>query len=99
MSDIAFLSATELLGLYQSRKLSPVEATEAVLWRIERHDPRVNAYRLVDAGCALSRARESERRSLQRQPAGRLDGLPTSTKAVLLTRACPTLRGWRVLDT
>src|SRR5829696_6763535 len=98
MSDIAFLSATELLGLYQSRKLSPVEATEAVLSRIERHDPRVNAYRLVDAEGALSRARESERRYLEGQPAGRLDGVPTSIKDLLLTRGWPTLRGSRVVD-
>jgi len=98
MSDIAFLSATELLGLYQSRKLSPVEATEAVLSRIERHDPRVNAYRLVDAEGARSRARESERRYLEGQPAGRLDGAPTSIKDLLLTRGWPTLRGSRVVD-
>jgi aspartyl-tRNA(Asn)/glutamyl-tRNA(Gln) amidotransferase subunit A len=98
MSEIAFLSATELLGLYRSRKLSPVEATEAALSQIERHDPRVNAYRLVDAEGALSRARESEGRYLEGRPMGRLDGVPTSVKDLLLTRGWPTLRGSRVVD-
>src|ERR671916_250503 len=98
MSEIAFLSATELLGLYRSRKLSPVEATEAALSQIERHDPRVNAYRLVDAEGTLSRARESEGRYLEGRPMGRLDGVPTSVKDLLLTRGWPTLRGSRVVD-
>ena len=31
MQDITRLSAVELLGLYRRRKLSPVEATQAVL--------------------------------------------------------------------
>ena len=59
-SEIAFLPATELLKLYRERKLSPVEATEAALRQIELYNPRVNAYRLVDAEQALARARESK---------------------------------------
>src|SRR4028118_114448 len=62
MSDIAFVPATGLLKLYRGRELSPVEATEAALRQIELHNPRVNAYRLVDAEQALAQARESEER-------------------------------------
>ena len=56
------LSATELLGLYRRRDLSPVEATRAVLARIEARDATTNAYCLVRGEEALAAARASERR-------------------------------------
>ena len=56
----ADLTATELLAAYADGELSPVEATEATLRRIEEADPAVNAYCLVDADRALQQARASE---------------------------------------
>ena len=38
-NEIPFLSATELADLYRSGEVSPVEATEAYLSRIEQVDP------------------------------------------------------------
>jgi aspartyl-tRNA(Asn)/glutamyl-tRNA(Gln) amidotransferase subunit A len=98
MSDVALLPATELLKMYRRRELSPVEATEATLRRIEAYNPRVNAYVLVDAERALVRARESEERYLTGTPRGRLDGVPASIKDLILTRGWPTLRGSRTID-
>jgi aspartyl-tRNA(Asn)/glutamyl-tRNA(Gln) amidotransferase subunit A len=98
MSDVALLPATELLKMYRRRELSPVEATEATLRRIEAYNPRVNAYVLVDAERALARARESEERYLTGTPRGRLDGVPASIKDLILTRGWPTLRGSRTID-
>jgi aspartyl-tRNA(Asn)/glutamyl-tRNA(Gln) amidotransferase subunit A len=98
MSDIAFLPATDLLKLYSELELSPVEATEAALRQIELHNPRVNAFCLVDAEQALSRARESEERYTKGRPRGRLDGVPASIKDLILTRGWPTLRGSRTID-
>lgn len=98
MSDVAFLPATELLEQYRSRKLSPVEATEAALRQVERHNPRVNAYCLVDAENALSQARGAEERYGRGEPKGRLDGVPTSIKDIFLTKGWPTLRGSRAIN-
>jgi aspartyl-tRNA(Asn)/glutamyl-tRNA(Gln) amidotransferase subunit A len=98
MSDVALLPATELLKMYRRRELSPVEATEATLRRIEAYNPRVNAYVLVDAERALVRARESEERYLTGMPRGRLDGVPASIKDLILTRRWPSLRGSRTID-
>jgi aspartyl-tRNA(Asn)/glutamyl-tRNA(Gln) amidotransferase subunit A len=92
------LRATELLAAYRSGELSPVEATEAALQRIERHDPEVNAFCLVDADAALAGAKESEERWRRREPVGALDGVPISIKDILLTRGWPTLRGSRTVD-
>ncbi len=98
MADITTLSAVELLGLYRRRELSPVEATQAVLERIEARNPAVNAYCLVRPDEALAAARASERRWQAGQPAGLLDGVPTSVKDLLLTSGWPTLRGSRTIS-
>jgi aspartyl-tRNA(Asn)/glutamyl-tRNA(Gln) amidotransferase subunit A len=92
-TDPAGLAATELLRLYRRRELSPLEATQAVLERIGRFDPAVNAFCLVDEERALAAARASEARWQKRAPAGLLDGVPTTIKDVVLTRDWPTLRG------
>ncbi len=94
----ADLTATELLAGYAAGELSPVEATEAALRRIADADEAVNAYFLVDADRALEQARASEQRWQRREPAGRLDGVPTSIKDIFLTKDWPTLRGSRTID-
>lgn len=95
-------TATELLQLYRSGAASPVEATRAVLDRIERLNPQLNAFCLVDAEAALASARASEARwSAARAggaPTGLLDGVPTSIKDLILTRGWPTRRGSRTVD-
>ncbi|MGW3469921.1 amidase [Saccharopolyspora sp. NPDC000995] len=94
----ADLTATELLACYAAGELSPVEATEAALRRIADADEAVNAYCLVDADRALEQARASEQRWQRGEPAGRLDGVPTSVKDIFLTKDWPTLRGSRTID-
>ena len=91
-------TATELLRLYRSGQASPVEATRAVLDRIDRLNPKLNAFCLVDAEQAMASARASEQRWMRRQPMGALDGVPTSIKDLVLTRGWPTLRGSRTVD-
>jgi aspartyl-tRNA(Asn)/glutamyl-tRNA(Gln) amidotransferase subunit A len=92
-TDAALLSAVELRRLYRSRQLSPVETTRAVLQRIERCDPEVNAFCLVDAERALAAARASEARWRKGEPCGVVDGVPATIKDLMLTRHWPTLRG------
>src|SRR5258706_6139231 len=92
------LSATELLGLYRRRELSPVEATRAVLAQIDARNPAINAYCLVRGEESLAAARASEQRWAAGEPAGLLDGVPASVKDLLLTSGWPTLRGSRTID-
>jgi aspartyl-tRNA(Asn)/glutamyl-tRNA(Gln) amidotransferase subunit A len=98
MAEIAQLTASEMLEGFRSGSLSPVEATEAVLARIEKADPAVNAFCLVLADEALAAARESAERWRRGEPCGLIDGVPVSVKDVLLTRGHPTLRGSRTID-
>ncbi len=91
--DISLLSASELVARYRAGSLSPVEATRAALARIEALNPKLNAFRLVDADRALADARHSEERWRIGAPRGRLDGVPTSIKDLVLTKGWSSLRG------
>ena len=96
-NDLCSLSATDLLRLYRTRKASPVEATRAVLARIEKLNPVLNCFCLVDAKAALASAKASEARWRKAEPKGLLDGVPVSIKDLLLTQGWPTLRGSRTI--
>jgi aspartyl-tRNA(Asn)/glutamyl-tRNA(Gln) amidotransferase subunit A len=92
------LTALELMGHYRSGALSPTEALEACLARIDERDPALNAFCLLDGDRARAEARASERRWRDQAPAGALDGVPVAIKDVFLTAGWPTLRGSRAID-
>src|SRR2546422_7283916 len=95
--DLCALSATELLDAYRKHELSPLEVTRAVLERIERLNPVLNAFNLVSER-AMDDAKASEARWPAGQPQGLLDGVPLSIKDIILTRGWPTLRGSKTVD-
>jgi aspartyl-tRNA(Asn)/glutamyl-tRNA(Gln) amidotransferase subunit A len=97
-TDVLELDAAALLAAYRDRRLSPVEVAEAALDRIERDDPIVDAFCLLDRERALADARASEERWRRGAPVGALDGVPVAVKDILLTRCWPTLRGSRATD-
>ncbi len=97
MSDLCALSATELVDAYRKKTLSPVDVTRAVLGRIEKLNPVLNAFCLVSES-ALEEAKASEARWTAGQPRGLLDGVPVSIKDIILTKGWPTLRGSKTVD-
>ena len=97
-TQLADCTATELLHLYRSREASPVEATRAVLDRIDALNPQLNAFCLIAHESALASARDSEARWNRGAPIGELDGVPVSIKDLILTRGWPTLRGSHTVD-
>ena len=97
-NDLCALSATELLALYRSKKLSPVDVTRVTLERIDRLNPVLNAFCYLDADAALKSAKQSEQRWLKGAPQGLLDGVPASIKDLIVTKGWPTLRGSKTTD-
>ncbi len=98
MTDLATLTATELLALYRARQASPTEATEAVLARIDRLNPVLNAFCHLAPDEALSAAAASTDRWVKGAPRGPLDGVPVSIKDLIVTKGWPTRRGSRTVD-
>ncbi len=95
--DLCALTAVELLDGYRKHELSPVEVTHAVLERIERLNPVLNAFNLV-SDHAIDDAKASEARWKAGQAKGLLDGVPVSIKDLILTKGWPTLRGSKTVD-
>ena len=102
MTELADCPASDLLALYRSGRASPLEATQAVLRRIARLNPVLNAFCLVAEEEALAAARRSEARwhAARHDGAavGPLEGVPLSIKDLILTRGWPTRRGSRTVD-
>ncbi len=92
-SDLCYTPATELAGLIRAKKLSPVELTRAVLERIERLNPTINAFCTLTADAALRSAREAEEAVMKGAPLGPLHGVPFSVKDLALTKGVRTMSG------
>src|SRR5438552_10832064 len=97
MADLCSLTATEMLDAFRRHELSPMDVTRAVLERIEKLNPVLNAFNLVSER-ALDDAKASEARWRAGQPKGLLDGVPVSIKDIILTKGWPTLRGSKTVD-
>lgn len=81
----------------RTRKISPVEITRVCLERIERLDPRLNAFITVTADRALADARRAEREIGRGRWRGPLHGVPVAIKDIFATRGIRTTCGSRVL--
>ena len=92
--ELCWMEATELAALVRKKEVSPVEIVEAVLGRIEKVNPRLNAYVTVTAAEARAQARAAER-ALTRRSArlGPLHGVPFSVKDLVITKGVRTTFG------
>jgi aspartyl-tRNA(Asn)/glutamyl-tRNA(Gln) amidotransferase subunit A len=98
-TDIASLTATDLVRLFRRRELSPVEVTRDALARIDRFNPVVNAFLLVDHEGALAAARESEARWMKGEPRGLVDGVGATVKDNIWAKGWPCRKGSLTTDT
>src|SRR5689334_4422271 len=93
MAELYFMTAVELLAAYRRKALSPVEATRAVLKRIEAWEPHLRATYALDPDGALTQAEASQARWLKGTPQGPLDGVPAMIKENIATRGVPVPLG------
>jgi Asp-tRNA(Asn)/Glu-tRNA(Gln) amidotransferase A subunit family amidase len=94
--DLVWLPALELAGLIRARKISPVEVVDAVLERIERLNPTLNAYCTVTAEDARDAAQAAEVSVMTGEELGPLHGVPVSIKDLVFTRRVLTTGGSRL---
>ena len=93
MTDLADLTAVDLALAYESGDCSPVDATRAVLERIEQWEPTINAVWHRDDEEADRQARASEERWRAGDPLSPLDGVPVTLKDNIATAGVPTPLG------
>jgi aspartyl-tRNA(Asn)/glutamyl-tRNA(Gln) amidotransferase subunit A len=92
-SDPAFWTIAELAERYRARQVSPVEVTRALLARIERLNPHLNAYIAVTGETALAEAGRAERELQRGLDRGPLQGVPTALKDLIDVAGVPTTCG------
>jgi aspartyl-tRNA(Asn)/glutamyl-tRNA(Gln) amidotransferase subunit A len=98
-TELCYTPATELARLIRTRALSPVEAARAVLERIERVNPAVNAFCTVTGDLALDAARAAEQAVMRGARLGALHGVPFSIKDLALTAGVRTMSGSHIFAT
>src|SRR5947207_4386627 len=93
-NDPNWLSATEQAALIRSRKLSPLELVDTLLARIDKLNPRINAFVLINADQARREARAAERAVGKRgAKLGPLHGVPFGVKDLVVTKGVRTTFG------
>ncbi len=97
--DLATLPATTLAPLLRQRRASPVELMTAVLDRIARLEPAINAFAFLDADRAMADARAAEAAAMRLAPLGPLHGLPVTAKDNADVAGMPTRSGSRTSAT
>src|SRR5215212_70768 len=94
---LCFLPATDLAAKIWAREVSPVEAVDTVLKRIEALNPRLNAFCFLHADEARAQARAAEVAVLRGGDLGPLHGVPVSVKDNLAIAGKPLTNGSRLL--
>jgi len=79
-TDLCFAPATELTAAIRDKKVSAVEITTAVLKRIARLEPKLNAFAYLAAEEAMDAARAADRAVAAGRPLGPLHGVPVTIK-------------------
>ncbi|HXO60185.1 MAG TPA: amidase, partial [Candidatus Acidoferrales bacterium] len=88
MDSIHFSSIAEVTEKIRSREISPCEVVDAHLERIEKLQPKLNAFVHVDAERARRQARAAEASVLRGAAVGALHGIAISVKS------CVDVAGW-----
>src|SRR5262245_41144739 len=91
--DLCYESTVSLARRIRAGEVSPREAVNAYLERIERVDPRVHSYLHVAADHALRAARRAEQALAERRKLGPLHGVPVGVKDLFDTAGIPTTCG------
>jgi aspartyl-tRNA(Asn)/glutamyl-tRNA(Gln) amidotransferase subunit A len=97
-TELPYIPATDLIPRIRSRALSPVELTRAVLERIARVNPKINAFCTVTAETALAAARAAEEAVMKGERLGPLHGVPVSIKDLALVKGVPVKFGSFVFE-
>jgi amidase len=96
-TPLHYQTITEIASLIQSKQLSPVELTSAILERIEALDGVLKSYATLMADSALASARTAEQEIAAGRYRGGLHGVPIAVKDLCFTIGVATMGGARVL--
>ncbi len=95
--ELCWMPAALLAPAIRRKRVSPVEVMRAVLARVERLNPQLNAFVTLVADQAMKDARMAERALMKKGARlGPLHGVPFSTKDLVITKGIRTTFGTRL---
>ncbi len=95
-ADLHFLTIADAAKLIATRKLSPLEYTDALLRRIADLDPQLNAFITLTAELARSTARKATEEIAAGRYRGPLHGIPFALKDIYNTAGILTSGGSKI---
>jgi aspartyl-tRNA(Asn)/glutamyl-tRNA(Gln) amidotransferase subunit A len=96
--DLTLLTAVQMADGLAAGTFTSVELTQAHLDRIERLNPALNAFLLVDAEGALATAANVDEARAAGEQLPRLAGVPIAVKDIACTQGLTTTAGSRMLE-
>lgn len=98
MDDYAYLTIAEASALIRAKKISPVEYTQALLARIDKHDAGLNAFLRQTPDIALADARRAEQEIVKGNWRGPMHGVPYGLKDIIDYEGLPTTGHSKILQ-
>lgn len=97
MTDLHWMAAASAAKAIAAKELSPVELMAALLARIEKLDPRLNAFIRLDGEAAMAAARTAEAEVAAGRLRGPLHGVPVGIKDIIDVAGLPTTGHSKIL--
>ncbi|NHJ20438.1 MAG: amidase [Candidatus Lokiarchaeota archaeon] len=91
--DICFMSAFEMREKIKNQELTSVEITETIIERIEKINPKINAYCTIAFDMARETAKKIDDSIKNGEDPKELMGIPTSIKDLMLLKGVRTTYG------
>src|SRR3954451_7455327 len=95
-TDLHYLGLVEVGRKIQAKELSPVEATKAMLGRIEQLDGKLKSFAYVMADSALAEAAAAEKGIASGKIRGPLHGVPVAVKDLCWAKGAPAAHGMTI---
>jgi amidase len=95
-ADLHYLSLDEVARRLKARKVSSVEATQTILERIAKLDPKLKSYATLTPERALADAAARDAESAAGKSRGPLHGVPIAVKDLCNTAGIPTAAGMAI---
>ena len=95
MKETKFLCITDLLNIYNQKKISPVEHLENTLINIEKLDIKLNAFISINKENAVNQA-EISKKKYNENKQRKLEGVPFGIKDVIDVKGEKTQNGSKI---
>jgi len=96
--ELCYMPALEMAEAIRKREVSCIEVVDAILGRIEKINPKINAYCTVLVEEARQAAKEADEAVKQGKRLGPLHGVPVSIKDLIFTKGIRTTFGSKIFE-